>query len=779
MRFVSVLIACLTLSFALPFGETTYADDHVNTVSFASTAGAITGGGLIIAQINVTGKVGDVVKVSYHTVAGTAIPGVDYRGVANTVAITIGNNGKGSHTVALVCLNKGQALRVKSEDVIYDRYFTLVIDSAENAVVDTEKDECKCHMPYDSEVSATTGIFVDTIGNDYEVAYFDDYKLMQSVYNAGKGNLDGKKTWKSWSNGGVSFVNSTTTRWLNSYINNGYADAYGIYFIRSIDNSLVYSGTDIYLTAGNREMMEKYKNADGNTPGTYLYLGFEPNRWDAADEISPRAMYLISQGKNPFDGDKSNIDVNTNKRSSDNKNIYWVQDGDTWYAGNGAFTNSAFYKINPYNGALDYGLAIWNKNKELDIEFRDLWFLMTLVDDTCPVIVDSYADDSRFLSEGKLRFYIRFNEPVYASKTNSQGDRCSIEVKFNNLAKPYYADYIEGNYTDTLVYEIDASELPKANIKTISYTLAENDIGDMAYNLDSYKNVQNNKLQNTDQVRVFSLLNGPINYFKPDLSIDKDSSTAEKNIYNLILSINAAEKAEGTIYYEWSTSDTKENRQDSGAYQNAYVLTEEDAGSINITLVKDESAGVFSGTYYLHALAVSPYGLKDYDCFGPYRLDGDPPIITQSATTNELKTKVFELVNSKVGGAGIKNISLIANWKDASGKPQTASLTLLEDGEKQTARFTVVDENERYRYSSNIDDSIETPLDEFILGIMGTDTRLDATIYFAFEDSAGNRSESNSIRIVYDRREVFNVESDFPSSQGYALLDDINTFYKA
>ena len=63
MCFAFVLIACLTLSFALSFGETTYADDPVNTVSFVSTHGALAGGGLIIAQINVTGKVGDVVKV--------------------------------------------------------------------------------------------------------------------------------------------------------------------------------------------------------------------------------------------------------------------------------------------------------------------------------------------------------------------------------------------------------------------------------------------------------------------------------------------------------------------------------------------------------------------------------------------------------------------------------------------------------------------------------------------------------------------------------------------
>ena len=777
--FALVLIACFCLTCALMFVETAYADAPANSVSFASGDATIAGGGLVKAQIDVKGKAGDVVKVSYHTVAGTAIPGVDYKAISNVVSITVGSDGTGSYVVALVCLNKGQVFRINSNGEIYDRYFSLVIDGAENAVVDTAKDICKCHMPYESEVSATTGILVDTIGSDYEVAYIDDYKLMQSIYNKGKDNLDGKKTWKSWTNGGVSFVNSTTTRWLNAFINNGYANAYGTYFIRKTDNSSVHSGTDIYLTAGNREMMEKYKNADGDTPGTYLYVGFEPDWFWLADMIDPRAMYLIAQGKNPFDDSEARINVNTNKHSSDNKNIYWVQDGNTWYAGNGTFINSSFYKINPYNGTLDHGLAIWNKNKEVDIEFKDLWFLMTLVDDTCPVIVNSYVDDSGLSSEGKLRFCLRFNEPVYASKRNGHGDRCSLEIKINNLAKTYYADYVEGNYTDTLVYEIDADDLPKINIKNIAYTLTENDICDMAYNLDPYKKVQANKLQNTDQLRTFNLLKSSINYFRPDLSIDKDKSTAEKNIYDLILSINEAEKAEGTIYYEWSTSDTKENKQDGSAYQNAYVLNEEDAGSINVTLVKNEGEGVLSGTYYLHALAVSPYGLKDYDCFGPYRLDGDPPIITQSAITNELKTKVIELVNSKTVGAALKNVSFVANWKDANGSAQTASLVLLEDGVKASDRLSIVDENERYRYSSNIDDTISTPLDDFILGIMDTEMRLDATVYFTVEDTAGNRSESNSVRMVYDKRDVFKVTSEFPSSQGYALIDDINTLYKA
>ena len=784
--FAFVLIVCFAFAFVTMNVKTTYASAS-NTVCFASSAAnASSNTGLIYSEIVAVGTPGDIVKVSYHTEGGTAIPSVDYKSIANTATLTIGQDGKASYLVAIKCLNvttDREKLRITSNGETYGRYFDLVIDGVQNGAVDETKNSCKCYLTYESEVSATTGIVVDSIGGSREVAYLDDYELMQSLFHGGKGNLDGKKTWKSWQSG-ISFVNDTTTRWLNAFVNQGFATAYGSYLIRYVDNSEFHSSTDIYTLAGNKEMMSKYDGADKNTPGLYLYLGFEPKRsalgmFDNADKLNGRAMYLISIGQDPNDEDDNYIQVNSRKVSPFNKRVYWYQNGDTWYANDRTFTDSVFFKIDPYDGVLDNGLAIWNKNREVDIEFRDLWFFMKLIDDTAPTIVGEYVDDSRFLEDGKLRFYIRFSEPVYASKTNGAGEKRPLTLKINNLAKPFYANYVEGNYTDTLVYEVDASELPYTNITSIRYQLPTDDIGDLAYNLNSYKVVENNKLRYTDATRTFTMLNGSINYFKPSLTVDKESSASEKNIYNLMLSINADEKAEGTIFYEWSTSDTKTDKESGSAYKNAYVLTEEDTGSFGVTLVQDESAGIASGTYYLHALAISPYGLKDYKCFGPYKLDGNPPVLSLGTPSNELKTKTYELVNSKTVGAKIVNISFVVNWTDESGTLRTATRTLLENGERTTTLLNVLTENEIYQYNSNIDDTLADPLDEFILGILGEEVRLDANIYFVAVDSADNKSETNAVRVVYDKRSVFKVDSAFPSEQGYKQITDIATLYNA
>ena len=50
--------------------------------------------------------------------------------------------------------------------------------------------------------------------------------------------------------------------------------------------------------------------------------------------------------------------------------------------------------IDPYNGVYDSAVAVYNKNKEVDIEAKDIWVFMTLIDDICPTVVGSYVDDS-------------------------------------------------------------------------------------------------------------------------------------------------------------------------------------------------------------------------------------------------------------------------------------------------------------------------------------------------------------------------------------------------
>lgn len=782
LTLVMILVACFAITFGLSISGVANASDS-NTVYFNNAVFHSASSGIIYAELVVEGHPNQVVNVTYRTQSETAIEGIDYNGVQNTVSITIGSTGTTIYKIAIKTLidsTTREKLRIVANNEDYGRYFRIKIDSVENAEIDTTRDTCKCFLTFNHAVDATVGQLVTTISGTQEVAYIDDYKVMQSKYYSSK-TLDGRKTFKSWNND-MSYVNSDTTRWVNAYINQGLADGYASYLINWIDNDTFHSSTDIYVLAGNREFMEQYEEVNRDVPGMYLYLGFEPHRSGGgifsgnACMLNGRGMYLISVGKNPYDEDSEWIDVNSRVIYSKTKRMYWIQNGDTWYADNNSLTDSVFYKVDPYGGVLDSCIIVWNKNKEVDIKFKKLYTFLTLVDDKAPQIIGEYIDDSRLLSDGKLRFCIRFSEPVYLSKTNSLLQRQALQFNINNTTTPYYADYVDGNYSDTLVYEINSTNLPKRNITSVTYYVPE-DASDMSYNLDQYKNVVNNKVvvqrdgEGHALPRSFNFINGPINYYKPDLTIDKPSSGTEKNIYNLMLSLNSAENAEGTIYYEWSTSDIKTDSQNPSAYLNSYVLTEEDMGSMAITLYKDEAAGILSGSYYLHALAISPYGLKDYACFGPYKLDGESPNVVISTTTNEFKTKVFELQNNKTTGAMPYNITFVVNYTDENGD-QTASYKVLNNGVKVSG-FTQPSEY-RYLYTTNVD--IEG---DFIRSLMGSNNRFDVKVYFDIEDSAGNKSSTNSLRVVYDTRDVFSVNTTFPSEQGYVKLDDIVTLYDA
>ena len=768
----TVVLTLTSLFCAIVFSKVSASDG--NKVYFSADYFEAQDSGLVYADIRVEGIPGQKVKVYYHSKGETAISGVDFTSVSNSVTITIGSDGGGLYRVAIKTLNTKdtrQKLVTYSGNETYGRYFTLIIDSAENATV--TKDRCKCYLSFNSKVEATVGLKQDKD----EIGYINDYKTMQTQYHKGKGNLDGKSTWKSWKNG-VSFNNSDTQRWVNTYINGGFASAYTSYLIKVIDNSSVHSGTDAHIIAGNHEFWDYYDGVETGIPGTYLYITVNPHAVDDADKINGRVMYLISTGKNPYKEDSDYVDVTRKEMSNDYKRVYWIQDQDAWFADKNSFYDSVFWKIEPYKGVLDSYLAIYNRNKETDIEFKHLWFFFTLIDDTCRTITGQYIDDSRVESNGKLRFYIRFNEPVISAQKKS------IEVKFNNGTTPYYADYVEGNYTDTLVYEMN---MPNLEIKSATYQLPSNDIGDMAYSLDSYKKVQNNKVQNTDMNRQLSLINGAINYVRPRLAVDKETSLVPKNNYNLVLSLNDNGNIslnQGTIYYEWSKEEVKANSGDASAYAQSRRLVEEDMGSINVSL--SESGGYESGSYYLHTLAVGAYGIKNVATFGPYVLDVDPPqLVNNTLPKNELKTKIYEFENLKLNGAHIAKINVVAKWKNEDGT--YSSLTYpLQTEEYTDVRLREVDNNV-YRYFSNVDDAldedgdglIDIPLDGFILGIMGEKPRISLEIFFEAEDTAGNRGVSNAINVTYDKRSTFKVTSTFPTEEGYKPITDITANYPA
>ena len=114
-----------------------------NRVCFAADYFEAQDSGLVYADIKAEGVPGQKIKVYYHSKGGTAISGVDFVSVSNSVTITIGSDGGAVYRVALKTLNTTQSrqkLMTYSGGETYGRYFTLIIDSAEIATV--TKDRC-------------------------------------------------------------------------------------------------------------------------------------------------------------------------------------------------------------------------------------------------------------------------------------------------------------------------------------------------------------------------------------------------------------------------------------------------------------------------------------------------------------------------------------------------------------------------------------------------------------------------------------------------------------
>ena len=782
---VRLLIAMtLTILSVLFFSSITKVFAYSNEVYFKDLTVETNDSNLIIAEIVVSGVAGDMVDIKYHTEARTAIRDIDFSYVENTVSVKIDEGGSSIYKISIKCLNDDasrQKLRIydaKNEASIYGRYFNLVIDEVQNASLVEGKDVCKCYLSYNYKVSASLGNLNEL--QTEEVAYISDYATVQQKHHDGKEDIDGQETWKSWQNG-VSFNNDTSKRWVNAYINEGLASAYTTYFIKNIDSTYVRSGNYVVVLAGNKEFMSNYKRAK-NVDGMYLYLGIVPEYRDD-NMLSPKAMSLISTKKNPYNEDGDLVHAAEIRIFSEIKNISWLQNGRTWYASNGSLVNSAFYKIEPYNNVLDAGFAIFNDNSEFDRQALDMYFLMTLVDDTTPEIIGEYIDDSTYAENQKIRIILRFNEPVYSSKANTSSGS-SLVIRLNNSTTKYLAEYVEGNYTDTMVYEFTP---PTTNITSISYELPTLEIGDLAYSINKYKKVENNKIpESITEVPREIELDHEINLSEPALNVDLDKSTKYQNIYNLTLSINDNGRKElnsGTVYYSFNEAPYFIQPNLPSSYDYTHTFVPDEMGSFGITIAKD--LGFESGEYYIHALAISDYGLTTMDCFGPYRLDVDLPVVTNKPlTVNELQNKEFELeFMNKENGVSLDTLTLVVKYYDSSGKLITKYLDLVQDGVipqelRKIVSQTSTSNSKIYKYKSNIAVDAENE-DTFILSIMGDNPRLDADISFIAIDEAGNIVSSNANRVSYDRRDLFETSINIPTvaskgSDGYYPVTDID-----
>ena len=782
-----------------------------NTVYLKDAVIEANDSGIVVAEIVGEGKAGDNINVFVHTEGGTAIPGLDYASVDTLVRATYGSDGKLSYKLSVKCLVTAESrekLRAYDKSNTYGRYFKLVIEKATNASVNTEKNTAKCYLPYNHKAEIVTGKTQDmATRDDVPYAYFKEYEKPLTQYNKGKDNIDGKSSWRSWEHD-MSFNNETTSNWINVFINQNMASAYGTYTMRKCSDAngvWAWSESHIYLKYGNKQLIESmnddYNKNDG-CPGTGLYvkcttvLPSQKYFWSDfdfyAEEIRPKTMKtIIIDKKCPYDDDDDTLNTDDISVKSEARTIRWYQETDEWFGKTGNFNEAGAVKIEPYNGVLDTGLAVFNDNKEYDIEVRYVHEYLALVDSKTPEILGEFVDDSGLATTGKLRIYLRFSEPVMIDGTEQTN---YLSVNFNGGTDTFNAHYVEGNYSDTLVFEV---EPPKVNIRDIKYQLPTGLIGDLAYNLDEYKVVQNNRIPKdvTDKDRTLTFLNGAVNLLKPTLAIDQSSgpSTSPNNIYNILLSINnngEKDLKDGTVYYTFDTTEewvkegttstyTTEELANPDLYKNNHKFTPEENGSLSLTLVKNESEGILSGVYYLHALAVSGYGLTDVHTFGPYNLDGDPPDANQlRPDPNTLTDKTYKL-DLKNKTTEVNNVYVKLKYKDKNGASQEKAIQIVRNKNKVDAIQDKVgitpgsDNNTIYSYTSNINDA---EIQEILTANGVSRMEFDATFYI--EDVAGNKSTSNMIKVSYDSRPLFDASLNVPKAhdnvKGYTEINDIN-----
>ena len=773
--------------------------------------------GIIVVEIVGEGTANDPVEAFIRSEGGLAIQGIDYANIDSHIKAKYDDKGILSYKLSIKCLNTAENreafLLYDQNNVLYGRYFNVTLYKANNATIDDAKKTAKCYLPYNLKVEAVTGFIQDSpkySGEDH--SYIKEYGNVQRQYHKGIDDLDGQSTWRSWEHG-MTFMNDTSTYWINYFINTGFASAYGTYIAEDVsDNADMWafqSDSNMKLYYGNREMIEKWERKE-DCPGICYYMAVEPGHLKISffkshmvgNNFTPKATkYILIDDKNPHDKDDDLVDLDEKKVVKETKQISWINQDSTWYADSGAKVTVGAVKVDPYEGKLDTGIAAFNCRDELDRTFEDVYSFLFLVDDKTPEVVSEFVDDSQIKNTGKLRFYIRFNEPVVATRKND------ITLFFDNNASPYNAKYVEGNYTDTLVYEMDAQDINKG-FREVSYQFPNDDIGDMACNIDEYGIYYNNRLpaEITNNSRPMVSLNGAVGDMKPTLTIDQASSETPHNIYNLLVSVNndgAKNIKDAKLYYTWDKNEhlqdkdgnvlTSDQILDSQYYANEHAFTEEENGSMTLTLVKSEKDNIDSGTYYLHALAVSGYGFTFAYTYGPYVLDGEPPEINQiTPTPNDLKEKTyaFEMKNKESSKTKIMNVFIIYKYVNKDGETTEAKVKLYSNGQKVSELASCIveepgDGKTTYKYTSSIKDDAAVK-DQTIADIIAAQGRTSFDVRFEVEDTAGNRKVSNIVKVVYDTRKLFNVITTVPetdkndaSKKGYTVIDDINVSYKA
>ncbi len=381
-----------------------------------------------------------------------------------------------------------------------------------------------------------------------------------------------------------------------------------------------------------------------------------------------------------------------------------------------------------------------------DKKFNDLQLSVILLDDTAPKIVGYSVDSGSaygFNSNGsydKLYLSVKFSKPVQVEELGLADVDFGLTASVMNNGvetTTIHFDYIDGSYTDTLIFEaeLDPSDTFSGasiygdQIKIKSFDKNDVRIGDMLMNKSNRNNGFDFSNIGTEAQRT---LDCKIDTRKPGLTA-ADRTTGVKKTHTVTLNIANMNTA-GKVEYQWSTSEDSSQLVDDWSVLENYVI-----GNNTIT------AGSFNGTRYLHIRARSISGMQRTLVVGPLTFDNTAPVISSPENEYGRYKKVHELkVNITDSYSSVSKIYLYV--KDENG--------------------TLVIDN-RQVFGTGALSLTLTPNGTLYTGTLShTDVGLAENTYgaysigFAAEDALGNKSG-----IVYcaqdamfDNRDTFGVE---------------------
>lgn len=727
---------------------------------------------LAIFQIELDSEYDGNVTVFYHTENRSAIAPTNYRSVNSSVLI---RKGETSVSVAVQC--KGIAKwSTTSEGTVNTLHFAVVIDR-------TDVEAVKPAPARQTAIGNLRASHNLQVASEGRLSYFYQYYNYQTATHPDVDDIDGDSTWTSWDNG-VSLNNATTQNWVTDFLYTDLAKTYATMLVKCFTYDANYHSKDPRVIMGNQTFIN-YNNRGRYDPGVIAWWEIEHCYNSFGARLTGEANELFAEGKNPHDRDGDlwdkveywdfTEDLTGSANVEDyRKQIYWKNQDNEWFASAGTLYHSMFYRIFPSGGVVNVGASFYNKGGWQDDELHGLNIKMMLVDDTKPAVESSYLDDSSLASTGKLRLILKFSEPVYVNNSNGT---VSVTLygadSVSSITKQF--SYAGGNYTDTLYFEWKADKKVYTAYSFKVESTSNEKYADLAYNTGASGKVTNNQLPDytSDKIMI-----DPILYSIPEITFTPKTSGWAK--YHEV-DVSMGNLTSGTLYYLWNESPDPVT--DLSAYGSNCVEFDQPLTTLTFSQV--------NGTYYLHTLVVSPYGLMATEPVPTiaqpaikFRFDNTPPTVeptdpAASLRKDTLKTKIFDFSFYDTAGSfsGPEKISNVTLTVESGSSKKTYTIynaftkstdplfRMKPSGTGFSASYICslvgLDEEENPATGAT---PVKYAADPKIKTELGTAYRGKYNLVFTFTDDCGNVTTRRVENCVFDERESVEVSVQYGAS---------------